>query len=65
MRGLGDFRPDRELVRRFLHAAKRRCYPGAPVLVDDSDENALRLAATLDRAACGELDVSRPPAHGG
>jgi hypothetical protein len=62
--GLGDFRPDRELVRRFLHAAKRRCYPGAPVLVDDSDENALRLATTLDRAARGELDVSRPPVQG-
>lgn len=64
MRGLRDFRPDPELVRRFLHAAKRRCHPGAPVLVDHSDENALRLAATLDRAARGELDVARPLAHG-
>jgi hypothetical protein len=57
------FRPDPDLVRRFLHAAKRRCYPGAPVLVEDSDENARRLATTLDRAARGELDVSRPAAY--
>jgi hypothetical protein len=49
------FRPDRETARRFLHAAMRHCYPGAPVLVDPSDENALRLASTLDRAARGEL----------
>jgi hypothetical protein len=52
------FRPDRERARRFLHAAKRHCHPGAPVLVDRSDENALRLADTLDRAARGELGVS-------
>jgi hypothetical protein len=49
------FSPDRERSRRFLHAAMRRCYPGAPVLVDSSDENAAVLAATLDRAASGEL----------
>jgi hypothetical protein len=42
------FRPDPEQIRRFLHAAMKRCYPGAPVLVDRSDENAARLAATLD-----------------
>jgi hypothetical protein len=44
------FRPDPERIRRFLHAAMRRCYPGAPVLVDRSQENALRLADSLDRA---------------
>jgi hypothetical protein len=60
-----DFRPEPMRVRRFLGAAKRRCYPGAPVLVDSSDANATRLAGTLDRAARGELDVSRPPSHGG
>jgi len=65
LRGVRDFRPDRELVRRFMHAAKRRCYPGAPVRVDDSDENALRLATTLDRTARGELNVARPRAHAG
>jgi hypothetical protein len=46
-----DFRPDRERTRRFLHAAMRNCYPGAPVLVDRSDQNAELLAQTLDRAA--------------
>jgi hypothetical protein len=53
---LPAFRPDPDLVRRFLHAAMRHCYPGAPVLVDSSDENARRLAATLDRAARGLLE---------
>jgi Capsule polysaccharide biosynthesis protein len=57
-----DFRPDRELVRRFLGAAKRHCYPGAPVLVDTSDDNADRLAGTLDRAARGELASMPSPA---
>src|SRR5207253_1286480 len=28
------FRPDPERVKQFLHAAMRRCYHGAPVLVD-------------------------------
>jgi hypothetical protein len=53
------FRPDGERIRRFLHAAMRRCYPGAPVLVDRSDENAWLLAETLDRAAQGELGDRR------
>jgi hypothetical protein len=44
------FRPDAEQIERFLHAAMRRCYPGRPVLVDRSDENARTLAASLDRA---------------
>jgi len=47
------FRPDHERVLRFLHAAMRRCRPGAPVLVDRSEENARTLAATLEKAACG------------
>jgi Capsule polysaccharide biosynthesis protein len=45
------FRPDRERILRFLHAAMRACLPGAPVLVDDSDANAYTLAASLERAA--------------
>lgn len=53
---LMGFQPDRERTRRLLHAAMRRCYSGAPVLVDRSDENASRLAETLDRAARGELE---------
>ncbi len=43
-----DFRPDPELIRSFLHAGMRRCYPGAPVLVDRSDENARVLASSLE-----------------
>ena len=54
-----EFRPDRERTRRFLHAAMRHCHPGAPVLVDRSDENAARLAGTLDRAARGEIAQRR------
>jgi Capsule polysaccharide biosynthesis protein len=46
-----EFSPDRERILRFLHAAMRRCYEGAPVLVDSSDENARALARSLDRAA--------------
>jgi hypothetical protein len=45
------FRPDRETILRFLHAAMRHCYPGAPVLVDPSDENAAVLARSLDSVA--------------
>lgn len=47
---LGDlfaFRPDRELRDRFLHAAMRACWPGAPVGVDDSQANAQALARSL------------------
>jgi hypothetical protein len=40
----------------------RRCYPGAPVLVDGSDENATRLADTLDHAARGKLSIAPPVA---
>jgi hypothetical protein len=42
------FQPDRERILAFIHAAMRRCLPGKPVLVDDSDENARALAASLD-----------------
>jgi hypothetical protein len=45
------FRPDPERVRRFLHAAMRQCYPGAPVLVDRSQENAIALAGSLEQRA--------------
>jgi hypothetical protein len=44
------FSPDRELILQFLHAAMRRCYPGAPVLVDASQANAATLASSLDAA---------------
>jgi len=45
------FRPDPERILRFLHAAMRSCYPGAPVLVDRSDENAVTLADSIERRA--------------
>lgn len=45
-----SFRPDPERTRQFLHAAMRSCYPGTSVTVDDSDPNAVTLAATLDEA---------------
>jgi hypothetical protein len=57
-----EFSPDPERIRRFLHAAMRHCYPGAPVLVDRSDENARRLADTLDRAVRGGLVPDRTEA---
>jgi hypothetical protein len=41
------FRPDPEGIARFLHAAMRACYPGAPVLVDRSQENAVLLAGSI------------------
>jgi hypothetical protein len=44
------FTPDREQTRRFLGAAMRACYPGKPAAVDDSDENARTVAASLDSA---------------
>jgi len=60
-----DFRPDGERIRQFLHAAMRRCYPGAPVLVDPSDENAARVADSLDRAAREGVPESPPLALAG
>ena len=55
-----EFRPDHDRVRQFLHAAMRRCYPGAPVLVDQSDENAARVADSLHRAATEGVPESPP-----
>ena len=46
-----EFEPDPERILQFLHASMRRCYEGAPVLVDSSDENARKVARSLDRAA--------------
>lgn len=44
------FSPDREATLRFLHAAMRRCHPGKPAAVDESDQNALTLAMSLHSA---------------
>jgi hypothetical protein len=52
------FRPDPERIRRFLHLCMRQCYPGQPLLVDRSEENAVVVADTLERAA---LEARRPP----
>ena len=57
-----EFRPDRERILQFLHAAMRRCYAGAPVLVDSSDANALALADSLDSAARGDSGLRAAPA---
>lgn len=46
-----EWRPDHDRILRFLHAAWEKCYPGTPVLVDSSDENAELVAASLDDAA--------------
>ncbi len=59
-----DFRPDPEQIRRFLHAGMRRCYPGAPVLVDRSDENARVLATSLE-AGVRDPDALRPGSREG
>ena len=45
------FRPDRERIAEFLHLCMRNCHPGQPLLVDRSEENALLVASTLERAA--------------
>jgi hypothetical protein len=50
-----EFRPDPERIRRFLSAAMDRCYPGAPVLVDRTDENAVTLARSIERATQATL----------
>ncbi len=55
-----EFQPERERILQFLHAAMRSCFPGAPVAIDPSDENARRLAASLDAAARGH-GVARGP----
>ena len=56
------FRPDPERIGRFLHLCMRHCYPGQPLLVDRSEQNALVVAATLDAAARSELADRREPA---
>jgi hypothetical protein len=45
------FRPDPERIAQFLHMAMRQCHPGQPLLVDRSEENAVTVADTLERAA--------------
>jgi hypothetical protein len=45
------FRPDPERIARFLHAAMRHCYAGAPVLVNRSQENAVALADSIELRA--------------
>ncbi len=45
------FRPDHERIVRFLAAAMRTTLPGAPVLVDRSDENAVALAGSIEQVA--------------
>jgi hypothetical protein len=45
------FRPDRERILQFLHAGMRSTYDGAPAWIDLSDENAVRLASSLNAAA--------------
>ena len=54
------FRPDPERTRRFLHAAMRNCYPGAPVLVDRSEDNAIRLAGSIEAAARSAVAARSP-----
>jgi hypothetical protein len=56
-----EFQPDRERTRRFLHAAMRACKPGAPVQVDNSQANAVALAATLDEAGRSVVAARRRP----
>jgi Capsule polysaccharide biosynthesis protein len=59
---LPRFHPDPERIRRLLHAAMRACYPGAPVLVDRSEENAVLLAASIETAAeAAVAERARPP----
>jgi len=46
------FRPDRERILRFLGAAMRSTFAGAPAGVDASERNAATVAASLHRALC-------------
>jgi capsular polysaccharide biosynthesis protein len=54
------FRPDPERIRQFLHAAMRECLPGAPVLVDRSDTNAVALAGSIELVAQRALGSELP-----
>ncbi len=56
------FRPDPEQISRFLYAAMQRCRPGAPVLVDRSEENAVALAGSIEQAAVEATEKRRFPA---
>jgi len=56
------FRPDPERVRRFLHLSMRSCYPGQPLLVDRSEQNALTVADTLERVALETTGAPSAPA---
>jgi len=55
-----SFHPDPERTRQFLHAAMRTCHPGAPVLVDRSDDNAVLLAGSIEMAARTALETRAP-----
>lgn len=55
------FNPDQDVIDRFIHAAMHRCCAGAPVLVDDSSENARVLAASLEEAAAAHDPVGKRP----
>jgi hypothetical protein len=54
------FRPDGERIVRFLAAAMRATLPGAPVLVDRSNENASRLAASIEQVSRSVLREGKP-----
>jgi hypothetical protein len=53
------FRPDPERITAFLHLCMRQCHPGQPLLVDRSEENALRVAETLEGAALAVAGARR------
>jgi hypothetical protein len=61
MPALLEFEPDPDLVSQFVHAAMGRCYPGKPVMVDRSDDNAASLASSLDAAASALQPVAQRP----
>jgi hypothetical protein len=54
--------PDREATLRFLGAAMRSTYAGAPQGVDSTPENASTLADSLDRAAGRHAGAGLDPA---
>jgi Capsule polysaccharide biosynthesis protein len=56
------FQPDHGRISSFLHAAMRACWPGAPVLVDRSEENAVVLAGSIESAALAAVAARRKDA---
>lgn len=56
------FRPDHERIVRFLAAAMRTTLPGAPVLVDRSEENAVALAGSIEQVAAEAVAHRLAPA---